>query len=43
MSLFDEPKIDCHCHILDPARFAYTADTPFRPAGGEIAAATQIQ
>jgi predicted TIM-barrel fold metal-dependent hydrolase len=43
MSLFDEPKIDCHCHILDPARFPYAADTPFWPAGGEIGTAAQIR
>ncbi len=42
MSVFDEPKVDCHCHILDPSRFPYTADTPFRPAGQEIATASQI-
>jgi predicted TIM-barrel fold metal-dependent hydrolase len=42
MSVFDEPKIDCHCHLLDPARFSYTADTPFRPAGQEIATVVQM-
>src|SRR5687767_13214524 len=42
MSVFDEPKIDCHNHILDPLRFPYRADTPFRPAGQEIATASQI-
>lgn len=42
MSVFDEPKVDCHNHILDPARFPYTADTPFRPSGQEIATAAQI-
>jgi predicted TIM-barrel fold metal-dependent hydrolase len=35
MSLFDEPKIDCHCHILDPDRFPYAADVAYRPAGQE--------
>jgi len=42
MSVFDEPKIDCHCHLLDPARFPYAADTPYRPAGGEIATIAQM-
>ena len=42
MSVFDEPKVDCHNHILDPLRFPYTADTPFRPAGQEIATASQM-
>ena len=36
MSVFDEPKIDCHCHVLDPARFPYTPDVAYRPAGQEI-------
>jgi len=35
MSVFDEPKIDCHCHILDPDRFPYAADVAYRPAGQE--------
>jgi predicted TIM-barrel fold metal-dependent hydrolase len=37
VSVFDEPKIDTHCHVLDPARFAYAADVAYRPAGQEIA------
>jgi predicted TIM-barrel fold metal-dependent hydrolase len=36
MSIFDEPKIDTHCHVLDPARFAYAPDVAYRPAGQEI-------
>lgn len=35
MSIFDEPKIDCHCHVLDPSRFAYAPDTAYRPSGQE--------
>jgi predicted TIM-barrel fold metal-dependent hydrolase len=35
--LFDEPKIDAHCHLFDPARFPYAADVSYRPAGPEIA------
>lgn len=35
MSVFDEPKIDCHCHVLDPARFPYAPDVAYRPAGQE--------
>lgn len=41
MSLFEEPKIDCHCHILDPARFAYAPDVAYRPAGQEIGTLAQ--
>ncbi|CAD5372299.1 Putative TIM-barrel fold metal-dependent hydrolase [Rubrivivax sp. A210] len=41
MSVFDEPKIDCHCHVLDPARFAYAPEVAYRPAGQEIAPLAQ--
>jgi predicted TIM-barrel fold metal-dependent hydrolase len=41
MHLFDEPKIDCHPHVLDPQRFPYAANVSYRPAGQEIAPATQ--
>jgi predicted TIM-barrel fold metal-dependent hydrolase len=30
-------KIDCHCHVVDPERFPYRADTGYRPSGQEIA------
>lgn len=36
MSIFDEPKIDCHNHVLDPARHPYAPDVAYRPAGQEI-------
>jgi len=36
MSIFEEPKIDCHVHVLDPLRFPYRADTHYRPTGHEI-------
>ena len=36
------PKIDCHIHAIDPARFPYRADTPYRPSGQEIAPAAQL-
>jgi predicted TIM-barrel fold metal-dependent hydrolase len=42
MTIFDEPKIDCHCHILDPGGFPYAANTPYRPAGQEIGTAAQM-
>ena len=41
MSIFDEPKIDCHNHVLDPARFAYADDVAYRPCGQEIATRSQ--
>jgi predicted TIM-barrel fold metal-dependent hydrolase len=43
MSIFDEPKIDCHCHVLDPLGFPYGATTPYRPAGQEIGTAEQMR
>ena len=39
MNIYDEPKIDCHNHVLDPVRFPYAADTAYRPAGQEIGSA----
>jgi predicted TIM-barrel fold metal-dependent hydrolase len=41
MNVFDEPKIDTHCHVLDPLRFPYAADVIYRPAGQEIAPLAQ--
>ncbi len=37
MPSIDHPRIDCHCHVIDPARFPFAADTKYRPAGAEIA------
>ena len=42
MSIFDEPKIDCHLHVLDPVRFPYGADTHYRPAGQETGTYEQL-
>jgi predicted TIM-barrel fold metal-dependent hydrolase len=36
------PKIDCHIHAIDPVRFPYADDTPYRPSGQEIAPAAQL-
>ncbi|RFO97243.1 2-pyrone-4,6-dicarboxylate hydrolase [Rhodoferax lacus] len=41
MSIFDEDKIDCHNHILDPLHFPYAADVAYRPAGQEIGSQVQ--
>ena len=40
--IFAEPKIDCHVHVLDPARFPYGANTHYRPAGQETGTADQL-
>ena len=42
MSIYDEPKIDCHNHLFDPARFPYRADTIYAPAGQEVATLEQF-
>jgi predicted TIM-barrel fold metal-dependent hydrolase len=42
MTLPTGPKIDCHIHAIDPVRFPYAADTPYRPSGQEIAPAAQL-
>ena len=43
MSVYDEPKIDCHNHVFDPVRFPYGADTPYRPAGQELGTSAQLR
>ncbi|MDH2355279.1 amidohydrolase family protein [Bradyrhizobium sp. SSUT18] len=42
MTLPASPRIDCHVHAIDPVRFPYGADTPYRPSGQEIAPAAQL-
>ena len=43
MSIFDEPKIDCHNHVFDPVGFPYRPDTAYRPSGQEVATAQQFR
>jgi predicted TIM-barrel fold metal-dependent hydrolase len=43
VSVFDEPKIDCHAHVFDPARFPYGADSPYKPSGQELGTAAQFE
>ncbi len=42
MSALGEPKIDCHCHVLDPGRHPYRIDVKYRPAGQEVGTAVQF-
>ncbi len=42
MSIFEEPKIDCHVHVLDPARFPYQENTHYAPAGQELGTPAQL-
>jgi len=43
MSVFDEPKIDCHAHVLNPAKFPYGENIKFHPAAGEIGTVEQLE
>jgi predicted TIM-barrel fold metal-dependent hydrolase len=38
-SIYFTPKVDCHCHVLDPDGFAYATDVAYRPAGQETGSA----
>jgi predicted TIM-barrel fold metal-dependent hydrolase len=40
--IFEEPKIDCHVHVLDPARFPYRPDTHYAPSGPETGTPAQL-
>lgn len=42
MSLHDEPKIDCHNHVFDPARFPYAADAAYKPPPHEVGTAAHF-
>lgn len=43
MSIFTEPKIDSHCHVLEPSRFPYGESISYRPAGQEMGSAKYFQ
>jgi predicted TIM-barrel fold metal-dependent hydrolase len=38
-SIYGQPKVDSHCHILDPQGFRYADDVAYRPAGQETGSA----
>jgi predicted TIM-barrel fold metal-dependent hydrolase len=42
MNIFDEPKIDCHAHVIDPTNFPYGKDVAYKPAGQEIGTTAQF-
>jgi len=42
MSVFDEPKIDCHLHVFDPVAFPYGKDIEYKPSGQEIGTPPQL-
>ena len=41
-ALYSAPKIDCHCHVLDPDDFAYADEVGYRPAGQETGSADYL-
>ena len=43
MSVFSEPKIDCHAHVLDPVNFPYGKDISYHPSGQEIGTPAQLR
>ena len=42
LAVFEQPKIDCHVHVFDPARFPYRADTHYAPMGAELGTPAQL-
>lgn len=42
-SIYSQPKVDCHCHVLDPRGFPYAADVRYRPAGQETGTARYFE
>lgn len=42
-SIYTLPKVDTHCHVLDPQGFAYGDDVAYRPAGQETGSAAYFE
>jgi predicted TIM-barrel fold metal-dependent hydrolase len=42
VSIFDEPKIDCHNHVFDPDRFEFSPTARYFPAGAELGTRSQL-
>ncbi len=43
MHIFDEQKIDCHAHVIDPAKFPFGQDVAYKPTGQEIGTTSQFR
>jgi len=43
MSIFKEPRIDCHVHVLDPVNFPYGKDIEYKPSGPEVGTPAQLR
>ena len=42
LSIFDEPKIDCHNHVFDPTRFEFSPEAYYFPVGAELGTRSQL-
>jgi predicted TIM-barrel fold metal-dependent hydrolase len=42
MHIFEEPKIDCHAHVLDPVNFPYGETIAYKPSKQEIGTVRQL-
>jgi predicted TIM-barrel fold metal-dependent hydrolase len=42
MNALVEPKIDCHLHVIDPARFPYNPQVAYKPSGQEVGTPAQL-
>src|ERR1700684_3590407 len=42
LSIFDEPKIDCHNHVFDPVRFEFSPKAYYFPTGAELGTRSQL-
>ena len=43
MHIFDEQKIDCHAHVIDPANFPFSEHVAYKPTGQEIGTTSQFR
>jgi predicted TIM-barrel fold metal-dependent hydrolase len=43
VSIYDEPKVDCHNHLLDPTHFGYAPDAWYHPVANEQGTAHQLR
>ncbi len=43
MTIFEERKIDCHTHVLDPVNFPYGRDIEYKPSGQEVGTPIQLR
>jgi len=42
VTIYDQPKIDCHNHLLDPAHFGYSPGAWYHPVANEQGTAHQL-